>query len=183
MATSKALPIPTSHNSLLDADRHDLLGLTLSAALPVAVFIIAHGIGQLSGVLPLFFAPFGLPGWVGAALHIACLPLFGAARWMVADRGRRGEVAGWWIVALMAGVIAFPFVVAPLDSILLSMVSMLLLIVGIAASIRTAAVSRQAGWLMVPGLAWLGLSAFIGLGFAAAWTPPFAVANSNAAVI
>lgn len=183
MATSKAIPIPVTHDSLLDADRHDLLGLTLSAALPVAVFIIAHGLGQLAGVMPLFFSPFGLPGWVGAALHIACLPLFGAARWMVADRGRRGMVAGWWIVALMAGTIAFPYIVGPLDSVMLAMVAMVLSLVGVAAAARAAMVSRRAAWLMVPGLFWLGLSAFIGLSFAAAWTPPFAVANSNAAAV
>lgn len=183
MAASKAIPIPATHESLLDADRHDMLGLTLSAALPLAVFIIANGIGQLTGVMPLFFAPFGLPGWMGAALYLGGLPLFGAARWMIAERGREGAVAGWWVVMLMAGVIAFPFVVGGLDAIMLSMVTMVLLTFGIAASIRVANVSRHAGWLMVPGLAWLGLSAFIGLSFAAAWTPPFAVANSNAAAI
>jgi hypothetical protein len=183
MATSKAIPIPASHDSLLDADRHDLLGLTLSAALPVAVFIIANGLGQLAGVLPLFFSPFGLPGWLGAALHIACLPMFGAARWMVAERGRSGRVAGWWIVALMAGMIAFPFVVGPLDSVALAMVAMALLLIAMAASVRAAQVSRRAAWLMMPGLFWLGLSAFIGLSFAAAWIPPFAVANSHAAAV
>ena len=65
MATSRAisLPIPPTQ-SVLDADRHDLLGLVLSAALPLAVFVIANGVAELNGILPLFFSPFGLPGWV-----------------------------------------------------------------------------------------------------------------------
>jgi hypothetical protein len=180
MATSRAisLPIPP-HQSVLDADRHDLLGLVLSAALPLAVFVIANGVAELSGILPLFFSPFGLPGWLGGALHIGSLPLFGIARWMVADRGRRGRVAGWWLVALMAGTIGFPFVVMPLDSLMLSLVAMTLLLVGLSAALRTAAVSNRAALVMLPGLAWMGLSAFVGLSFVAGWAPPFGLTNTN----
>jgi hypothetical protein len=181
MATSSraiSLPIPDQH-SMLDADRHDLLGLVLSAALPLAVFIIANGVAQLNGTLPLFFSPFGLPGWVGGALHIGSLPLFGIARWMVAERGRAGRNAGWWLVALMAGTIAFPFVVQPLDVLMLSMVAMALLLVGVSAAARTAAVSRRAALVMIPGLAWMGLSAFVGLSFVAGWSPPFALTHSG----
>lgn len=179
MATSTALPIPP-HAAVLDADRHDVVGLVLSAALPLAVFVIANGVAELNGALPLFFAPLGLPGWVGGALHIGSLPLFGIARWMVANRGHEGRVAGWWLVALMAGTIAFPFVVAPLDSLLLSIVAMALLVVGLGAVARTAAVSRKAALVMMPGLGWMGFSAFVGLSFAAGWSPPFAVTNSQA---
>lgn len=180
MATSRAisLPILPTH-SVLDADRHDLLGLVLSAALPLAVLVIANGVAELSGVLPLFFSPFGLPGWVGGALHIGSLPLFGIARWMVADRGPAGRVAGWWLVALIAGTIAFPFVVTPLDSLMLSIASMTLLLVGLSAAVRTATVSRRAALVMLPGLAWMGLSAFVGLSFVAGWSPPFALTQSG----
>lgn len=183
MATGKAISIPAEHSGLLDVDRHDVLGLTLSIALPISVLVVANGFAQISGVVPVFFVPFGLPAWVGAAALAGGLALFGVARWIVADRGSRGVTAGWWIVALMAGVIAFPFLVASLDSIMLGLVSMVILLVGIAASLRTAEVSRRAGWLMAPGLVWLGLSAMVGLSLAAAWTPPFAVANANATTV
>ncbi len=163
----------------LDADRHNPLGLVLSASLPLAVFVIANGIAELNGMLPLFFSPMGLPGWAGAAMHLGALPLFGIARWMVAGRGVAGRDAGWWIVALMAGMIGFPFLVAPLDSLMLSLVAFALLVVGLGAMVRASAVDRRAGLLMAPGLAWMGFSAFIGLSFVAPWSPPFAVTNSQ----
>ncbi|WP_056235719.1 tryptophan-rich sensory protein [Devosia sp. Root635] len=165
--------------AVLDADRHDGLGLVLSAALPLAVFVIANGVAEINGALPLFFSPLGLPGWVGAVLHLGVLPLFGAARWMVAGRGDAGRRAGWWIVALMAGVIGFPFLVAPLDSLLLSLVALALLVVGLGAMARAGAVDPRAAMVMAPGMAWMGFSAFVGLSFAAAWSPPFAVTNSQ----
>lgn len=177
MATSAT--VSKSVLTALDADRHNGLGLVLSAALPLAVFVIANGIAELSGVLPLFFSPLGLPGWCGAALHLGALPLFGVARWMVATRGDAGRTAGWWIVALMAGVIAFPFLVAPLDSLMLSLVAFALLLIGLGAAVRAAAVEPKAALVMMPGLAWMGFSAFVGLSFVAAWSPPFAVTNSQ----
>ena len=172
MAISRSLAV-------LDADRHDALGLVLSAALPLAVFVIANGLAEINGAMPMFFSPLGLPGWLGAALHLGALPLFGAARWMVAGRGARGQRAGWWIAALMAGVIAFPFVVMPLDSLMLSLVALALLVVGLGAMARAGAVDPRAAMVMAPGMAWLGFSAFVGLSFAAAWSPPFAVTSSN----
>lgn len=180
MATSSAisLPIPQAQ-SVLNADRHDLLGLVLSAGLPMAVFVIANGMAEFSGVRPLFFAPFGLSGWLAATLHIGSLPLFGIARWMVAGRGRQGRVASWWLVALMAGTIAFPFLVVRLDSLMLSIVAMAVLIIGLSAAARTASVSRLAALVMLPGLGWMGLSAFVGLSFVAGWSPPFALTNSH----
>lgn len=166
--------------SALDADRPNGLGLALSAALPLAVFVIVNGVAQLNGQLPLFFSPMGLPGRLGAALHLGALPLFGAARWMVAQRGAEGRRAGWWVVALMAGMIGFPFVVAPLDSLMLSLVSLSLLLVGLGSMVRVAKVDPRAALLMAPGMAWMGFSAFVGLSFASAWAPPFAVTNSQA---
>lgn len=177
MATSIAARL--TRQRVLDADRNDVLGLVLSAALPLAVFVVANGIAEINGALPLFFSPFGLPGWVGGALHIGSLPLFGIARWMVARHGHEGRVAGWWLVALMAGTIAFPFVVAPLDSLMLSIVAMLLLLIGLGAAARTGKVSPRAAWVMLPGLAWMGFSAFVGLSFVASWSPPFGIANGS----
>lgn len=180
MASNVALPIPL-RASLLDVDRHDRLGLVLSATLPLAVFVIANGVAQLLGVLPLFFSPFGLPGWVGALLYLGCLPLFGMARWMVAGRGEAGQRAGWWIVALIGGSIAFPFVVMPLDSLMLSLVTTGLLVLGLGTTVRAGAVNPKAALLLAPAMAWMGISALVGLSFAAAWSPPFAVTNSHSA--
>lgn len=177
MATSRA--VSKQFFSVLDADRHNLLGLVLSGALPLAVFVIANGVAELNGMMPLFFAPLGLPGWTGAVLHLASLPLFGIARWMVADRGTAGKQAGWWVVALMAGTIAQPFLVMPLDSLQLTITTFALLLLGLGAMVRVGKVDATAALIMAPGMAWMGFSAFVGLSFAAAWAPPFAVTNSQ----
>ena len=87
MATINAIPTPVQ--TALDADRRDVLGLVLSTALPLSVYVIANGLAEAQGVVPLFFAPFGAPGWIGAVAHIGTLPLLGAARWMVAGTGVR----------------------------------------------------------------------------------------------
>lgn len=179
MATSSTLS--RRYFSVFDADRHNGLGLVLSATLPLAVFVICNGIAELNGFLPLFFSPLGLPGWSGAVLHLGALPLFGLARWMVARRGAAGRSAGWWLVALMAGTIGFPFLVMPLDALQLALAAFALLVIGLGAMVRVAAVDARAALVMAPGLAWMGFSAFVGLSFAAAWSPPFAVTNSQAA--
>ncbi len=168
--------------SALDADRHDGLGLALSAALPLAMFVIVNGSVQAAGGQALFFAPFGLPGWLGAALHLGTLPLFGVARWMVAGHGETGRSANRWIVALLVSAIAFPFLVGLLDTLMISIVSFAMFILALSSMARAAAVDRKAALVMAPAMAWMGFSAFIGLSFAAAWSPPFAVTNSHGAV-
>ncbi|MHA6690760.1 tryptophan-rich sensory protein [Devosia sp. A449] len=180
MSDMTALPIP-ERASLLDVDRHDHLGLLLSVTLPLAVFVIANGIAELNGLSPRFFAPLNLPAWVATVLHLGSLPLFGLARWMVAGRGEAGQRAGWWIVALIGGTIAFPFVVTPLDSLMLSLAAFGLLVLGLGAMVRAGAVNPKAAMVMAPGLAWMGFSALVGLSFAAGWSPPFAVTNSHSA--
>ena len=169
-------------SAALDANQRGVVGFALSATLPLAAYVVVQGVAELAQVQPLYFAPFGLPGWVSGLLYLLALPLFGVSRWMVVESGQAGRNAAWWLVALMAGTIAFPFVVSPLDTLALSIVSMALLILGIGAGIRTAKVSHLAGLVMLPGLAWMGLSAFVGLGFVAGWTPPFGLTNANSSV-
>jgi tryptophan-rich sensory protein len=82
---------------------------------------------------------------------------------------------------LMGGTIAFPFLVTPLDALLLALAAFALLVAGLGAMVRVAAVDGRAAMVMAPGLAWMGFSAFVGLSFAAAWSPPFAVTNSQGA--
>ena len=177
MAASRAFSAQAI--SVFDANRQDALGLVLSGALPLSVFIIANGLAELNGAVPMFFAPFGLPGWVGAVLHIGSLPLFGIARWMVVAHRREGGSAGWWLVGLIAGTIALPFAVIWLDSLMLAMATMALLLVGLSAAVRTAKVSPQAALVMAPGLIWMGLSAFVGLSLVAGWSPPFGLTNAQ----
>lgn len=169
-----------TNGSVLDADRHDWLGLVLSAALPLAVFVIADGMGRLAGVSAMFFTPFGLPTWVGISLHLLSLPLFGVARWMVVDRGREGQLAGWWIAGLIAAVIGFPFLVGTLDTLLLSLVSVALVVLALGTVARVAKVEPKAALVMAPGLVWLGVNGFVGLALASGWSPPFALANGQA---
>ena len=177
MATSTA--ISSTVQSVFDANRHDGLGLVISGALPLAAFVIVHGLAEMAGVTPLFFAPFGMPGWIGAVLHLASLPLFGIVRWLVAQSRDNGRVAMRWLVALMTGTIGLPFVAAPLDPLMLSLATVLLLLLGMATAVRVARVSPRAAWLMLPGLAWTGLSAFVGLSLAAGWSPPFSLTNGQ----
>jgi hypothetical protein len=160
------------------AHTHDAPGLILSATAPLATFGIANVIADLNGVLPLYFSP-GLPGWAGALLHLASLPLFGIAHWLVARHGDAGRRAAWWIVALIAGTIAFPFIVEPLDSVVLSVVAFALLCLGLATLIRAGKVDPRAALIMAPALAWMGFSAFVGLSFAGTWSPPFALTDST----
>ncbi len=174
---AKAIARP--YGSVLDADRHDILGLVLSASLPLAVFMLANGMAHLIGAQPLFFAPFGMPAPIAAALYLGALPLFGAARWMVAGKGRAGRSASRWVVGLMAGTIAFPFFVAPLDSLALSALAMALLVLALAAIARVAKISPRAALLMAPGLAWMGFSALMGLSFLSGWSPPFGPTNNQ----
>lgn len=179
MATSIAAA--KSYIAVLDTNRHNALGLLLSASLPLAVFVIANGIAERNGMLPLFFSPLGLPGWIGAVLHLGSLPLFGVSRWMVVSRGLAGRKAGWWLVGLMAGTIALPFLVTHLDSLVLTVLAFGLLIVGLGTMVRVGKVDSRAALVMAPGMAWMGFSAFVGLSAAASWSPPFAVTNSHAA--
>ena len=89
MANTDTVSRPTQ--STLDADRRDMLGLVLSGALPLSLFVIANGLAELNGIVPLFFAPFGLPGLVQLFISPACRCL----AWP----------AGWWLIAVaMAGM-------------------------------------------------------------------------------
>ncbi|MCS6760609.1 MAG: hypothetical protein MO846_00340 [Candidatus Devosia symbiotica] len=163
----------------LDVNRRDGLGMALNAALPLLAFVIANGIAELNGAFPVLFAPFGLLSWLGAALHIGSLPLFGLARWMVMTRGRDGRSVSCWLEALMAACVVFPFVVAPLDSLLLNLATMTLLLLGLAVALRVTNVSPQADLLMLPGLVWMRLSAFVGLSLDAVWSSSFGLINSQ----
>ena len=162
----------------IDLGRSEVAPLFFAAALPVLQFVAVNFLGQNFGFTPLFFAPFGLPGWLGASLHLVSLPLFGVGGWLAWRAGGEGRSAAAWTAALVVGTVAFPFLVVALDSLMLSIVSMCLLLVGIIAAGRTATVSPAAALIMAPGLLWMGFSAFLGLSFVASWSPPFGLTNT-----
>jgi tryptophan-rich sensory protein len=165
-------------NWSIDLGRSEIPALFFAAALPVLLFVGLNFVANYFGIYPLFFAPFGLPGWLGASVHIASLPMFGVAGWLTWRAGGQGRQAAAWSFALVLGTAAFPFVVGPLDSLMLSIISMSLLLIGIVAAGRAAAVSPVAALLMAPALLWIGFSAFMGLSLVASWAPPFGLTNT-----
>lgn len=161
------------------AKGQDALGLVLAMAMPLVLFGLISWQAEVHGMLPLFFSPFGLPGWLGAGLYLGTLPLLGAAWHLVAREGDAGRTASWWVMGLTLGCIGFPFIVAPLDSFALSAIAVVLALIGCAAIHRAGKVSPMAGWVMAPALAWMGVSALMGLAFTTAWSPPFALTNAQ----
>lgn len=147
--------------------------------LPLAGFGAANFLAESSGVMPLFFSPAGLPGWAGAAIHLIALALTGLGIGLAYEKGLRGRKALPWGVALIIGMIAFPFFAAPLDSLQLALVMTGVMMLGLATAIRVARVSRLGGWLMIPMLGWIGFGAVLGLAISAAWAPPFALVTAQ----
>lgn len=148
------------------------------AGLPLGLFGLVNLGAEALGILPLYFAPFGLPGWVGAVAHLAQLGLLGVASWALwnsaADRASR-----FWLAAFIGAYILLPFVTPPLDSLQLSIVCTSLFLFGFAAAIRVGRASALAAWLMSPTLAIVGFSATMGLMLSAAFAPPFALVQGE----
>jgi len=175
MATTALFSAP-----LAPADNTGLrLGATIlvSAALAAGLFGLVHLGLTAFGLLPFFFAPFGLPHWAGSAIHLAQLALLGAAFGALLPVAARP--ARFWLAGLIAAYIALPFVAATLDSLQLSLVCTFVLLLGLATLRRVGAQSKLAGWLMTPMLAIVGVSAAMGLTLAAAYTPPFALVQGQ----
>ncbi len=154
-------------------------GLTLlaCAALAPGLFGLANLGAEALGILPLFFAPFGLPGWVGGAAHLAQLALMGAAYGaLILVSAPRARL---WLAGLVALYIALPFITPPLDSMQLTIVCSMIFLLGLATMRRVGQQSAIAGWLMTPTLAIVGFSATMGLMLTAAYTPPFALVQGQ----
>lgn len=154
--------------------------LLAAMGLPLGVFGLANLGAELLGAHPLFFAPFGLPGWAGAVAHFVQLGLLGAAFWAL-QRTAAKSPARLWLVALTMAYIALPFVTPPLDSMQLSLVATALFLLSLATAIRVGRASPVAGWLMAPMLAVIGFSATMGLAISAAYAPPFALLQHHSA--
>jgi len=176
MATSLVRVLPSPVPAAAPAWRA-AAGVLLWAGLPLGLFGLVNLGAEALGRYPLFFAPFGLPGWAGALLHLVMLVLLGAAFGLLAGP-RANRPARLWLAVLAAGLIGFPFLVAPLPALGLSAFSLLLALIGAAAMIRVAARSRAAALVLAPALLWLGVGALLGLAFTLAWTPPFGLVQS-----
>lgn len=152
--------------------RHALTILACAAIAPGLFGLVNLG-AEAFGIFPLFFAPFGLPGWSGGAIHLGQLALLGAAFGALIPLAARR--ARNWLAVMIAAYIALPFLTAPLDSLQLSILCTALLLLGLATIRRVGEASPLAGWLMTPMLAIVGFSAAMGLVLTAAYTPPFAL--------
>lgn len=153
--------------------------LVLFALAPLAAFGGVNLAAESLNVMPLFFSPLGIPGWAGAGLHFAMILSIGIAMGIVANKGSRGAIALRWSAALIAALIAFPFIAAPLDSMTLALAMTSVLLLALATAIRMTRLSGLAGWFMLPVVGWVGFGAALGLAVAAAWAPPFALINAQ----
>jgi tryptophan-rich sensory protein len=167
------------HSSRHSVSVGSLARFALISLLPLAAFGAVNYAGEAMRILPLFFSPVGMPGWAGAAIHLAVLLSIGVALALAAQSGRSMTALTIWGTAYVAGVIAYPFLAPVLDSLGLALTLTVVLVLGLATSIRITKHSAAAGWLMLPALGWLGFGAVLGLAVAAAWSPPFALVNAQ----
>lgn len=157
-----------------------LLSLGVCMGLPLGVFGLVNLGAEQLGILPLFFAPFGLPGWVGATAHLTQLALLGAALFLVL-RASENHSARNWLLTTIGAYIVLPFITPPLDSLQLALVCSTLFLLTLATLFRVASVSTAAAWLMAPTATILGFSAVMGLAIGAAYAPPFALMQGQQA--
>jgi hypothetical protein len=173
MATDYIETVQSKHTTVAHPVR-DTFSFVVAAGLPLGLFGLVNLGAEALGVLPLFFAPFGIPGWVGAVIHLAQLSFLGIAFWAVSRQSaERSPLI--WLSVLTGAYILLPFITPPLDSLQLSIICSTLFLVSLAGIHRVGKVSALAGWLMAPALAILGFSATMGLALAAAYAPPFAL--------
>ncbi len=147
------------------------------AGLPLGLFGLVNLGADALGLFPFFFAPFGLPGWMGGAMHLFQLLLLGMTMGVI-YQGEFGR-AHAWLAGFSAVYIALPFITPPLDSMQLTIVCSMIFLLGLATMRRVGQQSAIAGWLMTPTLAIVGFSATMGLMLTAAYTPPFALVQGQ----
>ncbi|MEQ9637069.1 MAG: hypothetical protein RLW68_13395 [Devosia marina] len=152
--------------------------LVVCVSLPLGAFGLIHLAAGAFGMFPNFFAPFGLPHWGGAALHLVQLALLGAAFWALTEQVVRGT-ARQWLIGLTILYSLLPFFTPLLDSLQLGLVCTAMFLSTLAAIQRVGSAAPLAGWLMAPMLALTGTGAALGLTIAAAYSPPFALMQSG----
>lgn len=178
MATTAPFEITTTAPVRPSTGLRQALIILACAALPLGLFGLVNLGAEALGILPLFFAPYGMPGWIGAIVHLAQLALLGAAFGVLMHQPH--AAARHWLAALTLAYVLLPFITPPLDSLQLSLVCTSLTLIALATLLRVGRLSPLAGWLMTPALIVLGLSATMGLALAAAFAPPFALVQGQA---
>lgn len=157
-----------------------ILALAACTGLPLGLFGLINLGADALGYLPLFFSPFGLPGWAGAVIHMAQLACLGAAFWTLSREANHGA-ARFWLVGLTLAYITLPYFTPPLDSLQLTVVCSMLFLLSLATVARVGAVSPLAGWIMSPIVFVMGVSATMGLAASLAFAPPFALMQAEPA--
>ena len=180
MATTATLQQTRSSAILAAPHWRTILALVVRAGMPLGLFGLVNLGADALGYLPLFFSPFGLPGWAGAVLHLGQLALLGTA-YFVLRRQDRGSSARFWLIGLTLAYILLPFITPPLDSLQLTLVCTLLFLVSLGTVARVGAAAPLAGWLMAPMLLVIGVSAAMGLAISLAYAPPFALMQAQQA--
>jgi hypothetical protein len=145
----------------------------VSVLFPLGVFGLINFLVDPIGLHPLFFSPFGIPGWVGAIIHLVQLAGLGAA-YAAMTRADHPNSAGFWIMLTTTGFIALPFATLALDPFQLTLAGTSLFLLTLSTLLRSAPHSRTAAWFIVPALGMVGLSTIMGLLLAASYLPPFA---------
>ena len=147
---------------------------------PVLGFVAVRLAAEEMAVAQVPFGPQGLPAWVAMVATLMALPMWGAAAWIVAQRGDEGLLAAKWIAALVAMVIVAPYAMAAVDPLMANFIGILVLLTGLVAVGRTSTVSGRAALLLMPGLLWAGSGALLGFSSTVAgWAPPFAPIDHN----
>ena len=157
----------------LDPYRNEVLGLAISALMPLAAVFAMAGLVAFIGIgdaVPLYSDP------ATAAFFAALFPMWGVAHWLAAREGEAGHRAAAWVLALIGGGLVYPFLSAVLDPFLMGWANILAVLLISATALRLARVSRPALLLVLPSLVWVALAAIPGYVLLTnGWSPGFAV--------
>lgn len=163
----------------LNPNRNDAVGLALSAALPLAALVSveagASALGWAYSDLQHLVNP-ALPEGLSLLLIAVMLPLLGLARWAAWQEGRKGRVASWWVVGLIAAALAYPVMGLVLDGFLMGWLELSLVVLAGAATLRVAGVSRPGLLCMVLPLLAVAAAAIPGyIVLTGGWSPGLAI--------
>lgn len=148
-------------------NRSDRSGLWINVGVAIVTVVALNGIifslgWNQSNDTPIepSFAP---PGWVIGAIWVVLFGLMGAARWLLARRGDAAGIRGsWWVVALMAACLIYPFYTISPGSTQRALIGNLVtLVIALAAIAFVRRASTTATALVVPVALWLAFAAVL----------------------
>lgn len=160
-----------------DPHRNEVLGLGVSAAMPLAAAFAVAGICAgfgLSSIAPLYADP--LAHWPAALMFFPQFVLWGAAHYL-ASRADAGGVASRWVLALIGWGLLTPFLPGVLDPFWMGWASVFTFALAGLTALHVGQVSRLGSMLILPSLVWAAAGAIPGYVFLTnGWSPGFAVA-------